>query len=231
MAICCPIAPYAAARAFARAQATAAGAGFVLVHVATPLEVCEQRDRKGLYAKARAGLITGMTGIDDPYEEPTDAEIVVDTSRVRVDEAQHGPGPAGRRGLDRTPYACLTGSTRSREPGWEGFGKLLGERERHDVTADAPSSVGRLRVGAPNTTGAFGASTCRIPVCACPLNLKLLESRRSSCVRSAVTHFSASVGFGCRTNCSASDNRARAMARSPRARLLPPARAGIARRR
>ncbi|HKD99292.1 MAG TPA: adenylyl-sulfate kinase [Micromonosporaceae bacterium] len=87
MAICCPIAPYAAARALARAQATAAGGGFVLVHVATPLEICEQRDRKGLYARARAGLITGMTGIDDPYEEPTDADIVLDTSTVAIDQA------------------------------------------------------------------------------------------------------------------------------------------------
>jgi sulfate adenylyltransferase len=54
--------------------------GFVLVHVATPLEVCEERDRKGLYAKARAGLIEAFTGISDPYEPPTDAEVVVDTT-------------------------------------------------------------------------------------------------------------------------------------------------------
>jgi sulfate adenylyltransferase len=85
--ICCPIAPYAQARATAREMALAAGAGFVLVHVATPLEVCERRDRKGLYARARAGLLTGMTGVDDPYEEPTDAEIVVDTTDLTVDEA------------------------------------------------------------------------------------------------------------------------------------------------
>ncbi|TYB36279.1 adenylyl-sulfate kinase [Micromonospora sp. AP08] len=85
--ICCPIAPYAAARATAREMAKAAGAGFLLVHVATPLEVCEQRDRKGLYARARAGLITGMTGIDDPYEEPTDADLVVDTTDMTVEEA------------------------------------------------------------------------------------------------------------------------------------------------
>ncbi|MEV0426000.1 adenylyl-sulfate kinase [Micromonospora sp. NPDC050495] len=85
--ICCPIAPYAAARATAREMAHAAGAGFLLVHVATPLEVCEQRDRKGLYARARAGLLTGMTGIDDPYEEPTDADLMVDTSDLAVDEA------------------------------------------------------------------------------------------------------------------------------------------------
>ena len=61
--------------------------GFVLVYVATPLEVCEQRDRKGLYAKARAGLLTGMTGIDDPYEEPTDADLIIDTSDVSADDA------------------------------------------------------------------------------------------------------------------------------------------------
>ncbi|GAA3759869.1 adenylyl-sulfate kinase [Micromonospora maritima] len=85
--ICCPIAPYAAARATAREMAQAAGAGFLLVHVATPLAVCEQRDRKGLYARARAGLITGMTGIDDPYEEPTDADLAVDTSDLTVEEA------------------------------------------------------------------------------------------------------------------------------------------------
>ncbi|WP_229400665.1 adenylyl-sulfate kinase [Micromonospora okii] len=85
--ICCPIAPYAAARATAREMAHAAGAGFVLVHVATPIEVCEQRDRKGLYARARAGLLTGMTGIDDPYEVPRDADVVVDTTHISVEEA------------------------------------------------------------------------------------------------------------------------------------------------
>jgi sulfate adenylyltransferase len=87
MAIACPIAPYADARAAVREMATAAGAGFVLVHVATPIEVCEQRDRKGLYAKARAGQLRGMTGVDDPYEAPADAELVVDTSTTTVPEA------------------------------------------------------------------------------------------------------------------------------------------------
>ncbi|SCF13950.1 adenylyl-sulfate kinase [Micromonospora mirobrigensis] len=85
--ICCPIAPYAQARATAREMALTVGAGFLLVHVATPLEVCEQRDRKGLYARARAGLLTGMTGIDDPYEAPVDADVVVDTTDLTVDEA------------------------------------------------------------------------------------------------------------------------------------------------
>jgi sulfate adenylyltransferase len=87
MAVACPIAPYAAARTAVRRMATVAGAGFVLVHVATPLEVCEQRDRKGLYAKARAGQLRGMTGVDDPYEVPSDAELVVDTTSMTVPEA------------------------------------------------------------------------------------------------------------------------------------------------
>jgi sulfate adenylyltransferase len=86
MAIACPIAPYAKARAEVRRLAVEAGAGFVLVHVATPLEVCEQRDRKGLYARARAGQLRGMTGVDDPYEEPTDADIVLDTSQFSIEE-------------------------------------------------------------------------------------------------------------------------------------------------
>jgi sulfate adenylyltransferase len=87
MSIACPIAPYADARAAVRAMAHEAGAGFTLVHVATPLEVCEQRDRKGLYARARAGQLRGMTGIDDPYEEPADAELTLDTTELSVPEA------------------------------------------------------------------------------------------------------------------------------------------------
>ena len=60
---------------------------FLLIHVATPVEVCEARDRKGLYAKARAGLISQFTGVSDPYEEPTDADLVVDTSLLTEQEA------------------------------------------------------------------------------------------------------------------------------------------------
>ena len=63
--------------------------GFVQVYVDTPLEVCEERDRKGLYAKARAGIIKGFTGIDDPYEEPEKAEIVIDTQALSPDLAAH----------------------------------------------------------------------------------------------------------------------------------------------
>jgi sulfate adenylyltransferase len=60
---------------------------FLLIHVATPVEVCEQRDRKGLYAKARAGLIKQFTGVNDPYEEPTDAVLVLDTSVISREQA------------------------------------------------------------------------------------------------------------------------------------------------
>jgi sulfate adenylyltransferase len=84
--VCAPIAPYDDVRKDVRALAAAAG-GFVLVHLSTPLAVCEARDRKGLYAKARAGIVTEFTGISDPYEEPTDAELRIDTSGVTVEEA------------------------------------------------------------------------------------------------------------------------------------------------
>ena len=57
------------------------------MHVATPLEVCEQRDRKGLYAKARAGIIPEFTGISDPYEEPIEADVSIDATNIGPDEA------------------------------------------------------------------------------------------------------------------------------------------------
>jgi sulfate adenylyltransferase len=85
IAICAPIAPYDRVRQEVREMVSQYG-GFVLVHVATPLEVCEKRDRKGLYAKARAGIIHEFTGISDPYEEPADADIIVDTSGLTPEE-------------------------------------------------------------------------------------------------------------------------------------------------
>lgn len=88
IALCAPIAPYDSVRKNVRDLIAPVG-GFMLVHVATPVEVCEQRDRKGLYAKARAGIITQFTGVSDPYEEPTDAEIVIDTSDVSPEQAAH----------------------------------------------------------------------------------------------------------------------------------------------
>jgi sulfate adenylyltransferase len=60
---------------------------FFLIYVATPIEVCEARDREGLYAKARAGIIGQFTGVSDPYEEPADAELVIDTAAMSRPEA------------------------------------------------------------------------------------------------------------------------------------------------
>ncbi len=86
IAICAPIAPYDSVRKEVR-LAIEPGGGFVLVHIATPIEVCEQRDRKGLYAKARAGILKEFTGISDPYEEPADADLVIDASAASPEEA------------------------------------------------------------------------------------------------------------------------------------------------
>ena len=86
IAVCAPIAPYDAVRKDVRAMVQPLG-GFMLVHVATPLEVCEQRDRKGLYAKARAGIIKEFTGISDPYEAPADADLIIDTTTLTPEEA------------------------------------------------------------------------------------------------------------------------------------------------
>ncbi|WP_078119274.1 bifunctional sulfate adenylyltransferase/adenylylsulfate kinase [Thiosocius teredinicola] len=86
IAICAPIAPYTETRRAVREMIEDRGA-FIEVHVATPLEVCEARDRKGLYAKARKGIIPEFTGISDPYELPERAEIKIDTANVSPMEA------------------------------------------------------------------------------------------------------------------------------------------------
>jgi sulfate adenylyltransferase len=86
IAICAPIAPYDATRKDVRAIIAPHG-GFILVHVNTSVEECEKRDRKGLYAKARAGIIKEFTGISDPYDEPADAEVVIDTLKLSAEEA------------------------------------------------------------------------------------------------------------------------------------------------
>ena len=86
IAICAPIAPYERTRLEIR-QAIESHGGFIEIHVATPLEECEKRDRKGMYAKARAGLIKGYTGIDDPYEVPVSPELRINTTDITPDEA------------------------------------------------------------------------------------------------------------------------------------------------
>jgi sulfate adenylyltransferase len=86
IAICAPIAPYDSVRKEVRSMIESAG-GFALVYLATSLEICESRDRKGLYAKARAGLLNEFTGISDPYEVPQDADIMIDTERITPEQA------------------------------------------------------------------------------------------------------------------------------------------------
>ena len=78
------IAPYAATRDEVRAQHDAHGTGYLEVHVATPVSECSRRDVKGLYARAAAGELTGMTGVDDPYEPPDKPDLRLDTTGVDV---------------------------------------------------------------------------------------------------------------------------------------------------
>lgn len=88
IAVCAVIAPYDSVRKEVRHLVEVNGE-FVLVHVDTPLGICEQRDPKGLYAQARVGMIKEFTGISDPYEIPADAELTVDTDGISPDEAAH----------------------------------------------------------------------------------------------------------------------------------------------
>ena len=103
IAICSPIAPFDETRKQVRAMVEAAGGDFVLVHVATPLEECERRDRKGLYARARAGEIPDFTGISSPYEEPADASVRVDTTGRTIEDALADVLAALPFDLDATP--------------------------------------------------------------------------------------------------------------------------------
>lgn len=95
--LCALIAPYAADRAEMRRMISTHGP-FIEIHLSTPLAVCEQRDPKGLYARARAGQLAHMTGVDDPYELPQQPELVIDTSTLDVSDA-----------VDRV-IACLRGA-------------------------------------------------------------------------------------------------------------------------
>lgn len=135
IAICAPIAPYAATRAQVRAMVEPHG-GFVEVYVSTSLEVCEQRDRKGLYARARQGLIPQFTGISDPYEPPTRAEIEINTSEVSATDA-----------VDRIiAYLTQAGYLIPQAPG-PAAEDIVAERERphHEVTRSRADEVSLSR--------------------------------------------------------------------------------------
>ncbi|MEC9358372.1 MAG: adenylyl-sulfate kinase [Pseudomonadota bacterium] len=86
--ICAVIAPYRGAREDARERVRRVG-HFYEIHMSTPPQVCEARDPKGLYRRARRGEIKGFTGVDDPYEAPLSPQASIDTSRLTVDEAVH----------------------------------------------------------------------------------------------------------------------------------------------
>jgi sulfate adenylyltransferase len=107
VAVCSPIAPFDATRQDVRSMTEAAGGAFFLVHVATPLEECERRDRKGLYAKARRGEIPDFTGISSPYEEPADADLRIDTTGRTIedcrDEVLGALSKAGYVAADESP--------------------------------------------------------------------------------------------------------------------------------
>ena len=104
VAVCSPIAPFAETREQVQQMVEDAGGAFFLVHVATPLEECERRDRKGLYAKARAGEIPEFTGISSPYEEPEDPAVRVDTTGRTIEDALDDVLVA----LDEAGYLHLT---------------------------------------------------------------------------------------------------------------------------
>jgi sulfate adenylyltransferase len=106
VAVCSPIAPFAETREQVQEMVEAAGGAFFLVHVATPLEECERRDRKGLYAKARAGEIPEFTGISSPYEEPVDPAVRVDTTGRTIEDALDDVLVA----LDEAGYLHLRGA-------------------------------------------------------------------------------------------------------------------------
>ena len=121
-AVCSPIAPYDSTRKAVRAMVEEAGGRFVLIHVATPIQECERRDRKGLYAKARAGQIPDFTGISAPYEEPEDADVRIDTTGLSIDdalapvsEAVHAATvpPADTKGPLKVLFVCTANICRS----------------------------------------------------------------------------------------------------------------------
>ena len=131
VAVCSPIAPFDETRQQVRQMVEDAGGAFFLVHVATPLEECERRDRKGLYAKARAGEIPEFTGISSPYEEPEDADVRVDTTGRTIDEALTDVLEA----LKQTGHLDLTtpGGRACRDPGPGGRGAEAPQRPSHET--------------------------------------------------------------------------------------------------
>jgi sulfate adenylyltransferase len=150
VAVVSPIAPFDETRQQVRAMVEDAGGVFFLVHVATPLEECERRDRKGLYAKARAGEISEFTGISSPYEEPQDADVRVDTTGRTIEDALH---------------EVLVGLREA------GYVDLLGDADpdadqpstAREASTFAPVSDSQRRSGPLNVLFVCTANICRSP--------------------------------------------------------------------
>ena len=156
LAVVSPIAPFDETRQQVRAMVEEAGGAFFLVHVATPLEECERRDRKGLYAKARAGEIPEFTGISSPYEVPDDADVRVDTTGRTIPDALDDVivalKDAGYLDLPLSTPDRWSSSVETPQPGWSSSD----ERQRGagvETTADAPpveeARQRRLEIEAP----------------------------------------------------------------------------------
>ena len=143
LAVCSPIAPFDETRQQVRAMVEDAGGAFFLVHVATPLEECERRDRKGLYAKARRGEIPEFTGISSPYEEPEDADVRVDTTGRSIEDALDDVIDA----LAEAGYLDL----RDDEGGFDPVIEVRGAPATSLQTTDPDTTVVEVR-GAPATS-------------------------------------------------------------------------------
>ncbi len=153
VAVCSPIAPFDETRQQVRSMVEDAGGAFVLIHVATPLEECERRDRKGLYAKARRGEIPEFTGISSPYEEPEDADVRVDTTSRSIEDALHDVIVA----LRDAGYVDLLADPLVERPTSEGLdaaspeGSAYSTNEREDRRASSGSEERATAYRGPST--------------------------------------------------------------------------------
>ena len=219
IAICAPIAPYAAARAAARQMVTEVG-DFLLVYVSTPVDVCAARDRKGLYAKARAGLITGFTGVSDPYEEPRDADLVLDTSAMTRQQA-----------VDAVLRLLMTGGWLARtadEPAEPGGPRSRGPPGQCSGSAPSAPPSGGCNLSAqplssqPRSAAAQSSSSARAPSSSLVRKLaaraRPFFSRASSApdMMSRCLESRTKLAIPLTTNASASSSRPRAPARYSR---------------
>lgn len=176
VAICSPIAPFDETRQQVRAMVEQAGGRFFLVHVATPLEECERRDRKGLYAKARRGEIPEFTGISSPYEEPEDADVRVDTTGRSIDEALDDV----LAGLARAGIMDLRGAVPTPAP-------PAGRRHTAKAAAPVPPAAPGAAPGPLRVLFVCTANICRSPYM--ELRAKAMTAGRSDVeFSSAGTH-------------------------------------------